>query len=97
MLNNIFHLVELFREKICEKEQIRARLEAADGLRGYGNSSPYFRKSELKIIFLKFNVAWQTIKWSLVIKHINWLDNHQKTITVKYDSHHFTGYGENAM
>ena len=28
------------------------------------------------------------MKWPLVIKHINWVDNHQKIITAKYGSHH---------
>ena len=36
-------------------------------------------------------------KWSLVIKHINWVDNHQLDITAKYGSYHFTSYGENAI
>ena len=35
--------------------------------------------------------------WPLVIKHIRWVDNHQMIITAKYGSHHFTGYGENAI
>ena len=30
-------------------------------------------------------------------KHINWVDNHPMIITAKYSSHHFTGYGENAV
>ena len=29
-------------------------------------------------------------KWSLVIKHIKWVDNHPMIITAKYGSHHFT-------
>ena len=33
-------------------------------------------------------------KSSLVIKHINWIDNHP---TAKYGSHHFKGYGEKAI
>ena len=36
-------------------------------------------------------------KLSLVIKHINWVDNHQMIITTKYGSHYFSGYGENAI
>ena len=36
-------------------------------------------------------------KWLLVIKHINWVDNHQKIISAKYGSHHFSGYGKNAI
>ena len=30
-------------------------------------------------------------KWALVMKHINWVGNHQAIITAKYGSHHFTG------
>ena len=37
------------------------------------------------------------IKWSLVIKHINWVNNHLMFITANYRLHHFTGYGENAI
>ena len=32
-------------------------------------------------------------KWPLVLKHINWIVNHQKIITAKYGSHH----GENEI
>ena len=32
-------------------------------------------------------------KWPLVIKHLNWVDKHQMSVT-KYGSHHFIGYGE---
>ena len=34
-------------------------------------------------------------EWPLVIKHNNWVDNHQMIITAKYGSHHFMCYGEN--
>ena len=30
-------------------------------------------------------------------QHVNWVDNHLMIITAKYGSHHFTGYGENAI
>ena len=30
-------------------------------------------------------------------KHIHKVNNYQMIITAKYDSHHFTGYGENAI
>ena len=33
----------------------------------------------------------------MVIKHINWVDNHQTIIIAKYGLHHFTCYGENAI
>ena len=36
-------------------------------------------------------------KWLLVMKRTNWVDNHQMIMTAKYGSHHFTGYGENAV
>ena len=36
-------------------------------------------------------------KSSLVIKHLNWVDNHPVIITAKYGSHHFTSYRENAI
>ena len=49
-----------------------------------------------KVPTLKFCHGNQT-KWSLVIKQINWIDNPQMIITAKYGSHHFTGYGENAI
>ena len=29
--------------------------------------------------------------WSLVIKYINWVDNHPMIIIAKYSSHHSTG------
>ena len=32
-----------------------------------------------------------------VIKHINWVDDHQMIITAKYGSHHFIGYEENVI
>ena len=36
-------------------------------------------------------------KWPLVIKHINWIDNHLMIITARYATYHFPGYGENAI
>ena len=39
----------------------------------------------------------QLKKWPLVLKHTIWVDNHPMIITAKYGSHHFTGYGENAI
>ena len=30
-------------------------------------------------------------------KHLNWVDNLPMTITAKYGSYHFNGYGENAI
>ena len=33
-------------------------------------------------------------KWSVVIKHIYWVNNHPMIKTAKYGSDHFTGYGE---
>ena len=35
-------------------------------------------------------LPWQPNKWSLVMKHIKWVANHQMIITSKYGSHHFT-------
>ena len=35
--------------------------------------------------------------WLPIIKHINWVDDHQIIITAKYESHHFTGYGESVI
>ena len=52
----------------------------------------WFRSCHLKKSFGRDN---QT-KWPPAIKHINWVDNH-KIITAKYNSHHFTGYGESAI
>ena len=40
-------------------------------------------------------LPWQPNK--IVIKHIHWVDNHPMIISAKYGSHHFTGYGENAI
>ena len=40
---------------------------------------------------------WKPTKWPLVMKHTNWVDNHQMFITAKYGAHHFTGYEENAI
>ena len=34
---------------------------------------------------------------SLFLKHINWVDNHQIIMTATCGSHHFIGYGENAI
>ena len=42
-------------------------------------------------------LPWQKKKWPLVMKHINWVGNHQMIITAKYGSYHFTGYGENTI
>ena len=61
--------------------------------------------SDLKKLSFKKNLFFFLIqychcnqtKWSLVIKHINWVENYQMIITAKYGSHHFTGYGENAI
>ena len=50
----------------------------------------------LQTSYLKFCHGNQT-KQSLVITHKYWVDNHQMIITAKYDSHHFTGYGQNAI
>ena len=36
-------------------------------------------------------------KWPLIRKHINWVDNLKLIINAKYDLHHFTCYGENAI
>ena len=51
----------------------------------------------LIISLWEFSVAMATKQWSLVIKYINWVDNHPMIITAKYGSHHFTDYGENAI
>ena len=40
-----------------------------------------------------FGLKVNQTNWPLVIKHINWVDNHQMIITTKYSSHHFTDYG----
>ena len=54
------------------------------------NRNAYLEMSATVVIFgLKVN---QT-NLPLVIKHINWVDNHQMIITTKYSSHHFTDYG----
>ena len=37
------------------------------------------------------------MKWPLVMKHINWIDNHQMIITAKYSPHHFAANEENAI
>ena len=52
---------------------------------------------EIRVILLQW--FWRSYyanqtKWSMVIKHINWVDNHQMIIAAKYGSHHFTGYEE---
>ena len=52
----------------------------------------------LKSSFFKIKCCHDNqTKWPLVIKHINWVDKHQMIITAKYGSHHFSGYGENAV
>ena len=33
----------------------------------------------------------------MAIDHKFWVDNHSMIITAKYDSHYFTGYGENLI
>ena len=40
----------------------------------------------INFLLSNFAMATQT-KWPLVIKHINWVDNHQMIITAKYGSH----------
>ena len=45
---------------------------------------------------LNFCYGNQT-KWPLVIKQTNWVDNHQMSITAKYDLQHFMYYGENTI
>ena len=58
----------------------------------------FWRSCHLKNSFFKIECCQgNQTKWPLVIKHINWVDNHQMIITAKYGSHHFTGYGENAI
>ena len=39
--------------------------------------------------FFNLMLPLQPNKWPLVIKHINWVDNHQMIITAKYGLHHF--------
>ena len=42
-------------------------------------------------------LPWQPNKMAVVIKHIQWVDNHQMIITARYGPHHFSDYGENAI
>ena len=52
----------------------------------------WFRSCHLKKSFFKIECCrGNQTKWQPVIKHINWVDNHQMIITAKYGSHHFTG------
>ena len=37
------------------------------------------------------------LKRPVVFRHTSWVDNHLMIITAKYGSHHFSGYGENAI
>ena len=58
----------------------------------------WFPSCHLKMSFFKTESCHgNQTKWLLVIKHINWVDNNQMIITAKYGSHHFSGYGENAI
>ena len=47
--------------------------------------------------FFNLMLPWQQTKLSLVIKHINWVDNQRMIITAKYGLHYFTGFEENAI
>ena len=47
--------------------------------------------------FKNLMLPWQPNKMAIGHKNINWEDTHQMIITVKYGSHHFIGYGENAI
>ena len=40
-------------------------------------------------------LPWKSNK--MAMKCTNWEENHQMIINAKYDSHHFTGYEENAI
>ena len=42
-------------------------------------------------------LPWKPKTWPLLIKHINWEENHQMIIIAKYGSHHFYDYDENAI
>ena len=55
-----------------------------------------FPAGALQISF-KISPYGNQTKWPLVIKHINWIDNHQIAITAKYDSQPFTCYREDAI
>ena len=58
----------------------------------------YLNESSSLLVLYKFpNCIGNQIEWPLVIKHINWVDNHPMIISAKYGSHHFTGYRENAF
>ena len=58
----------------------------------------FWRSYHLKNSFFKIECCHgNQTNWPLVIKHINWVDNLQMIITVKYGSHHFSGYGENTI
>ena len=77
-----------YPSKICTKLELYS-LVVLDKL-SFNNS--LFKKKK-KICCCHGN---QT-KWPLVIKQIHWVDNHLMIITAKHCSHHFTGYGENAI
>ena len=53
----------------------------------------FWRRCHLKIYCCHGNRT----KWPLVIKHINWVDNHPMIISAKYSLNHFNGYEENAI
>ena len=42
-------------------------------------------------------LPWQRNKIAIGHKTQKMVDNHPMIITAKYGSHHFSGYGENAM
>ena len=49
------------------------------------------------LFFLNLTLPWQSNEMVADHKTHNWVDNHQMIITAKYGSHHFSGYGENAI
>ena len=86
MQYNHFPIISLLELSVAMETKPRARSVVLKDL------------SFKKFFNVKFNVAMGSqTKWPLVIKHINWIDNHQMIITAKYGSHHFKGYGENAI
>ena len=57
----------------------------------------WFQSCHLKKSFFKIECCRGNQTWPPVIKHINWVNNHQMIITAKYGSNHFTGYRESAI
>ena len=50
-----------------------------------------------KILFFFFFLNLMLPRKQMAMQCTNWEENHQMIITAKYDSHHFTGYEENAI